>query len=56
MLVKELKDIALPWTEPQYRADPALSYSTLATFERGGFIASPLFMIKRVLLHSHLEV
>ena len=37
MLTKELKDIALPWTEEEYRADPALSYSTLATYERGGF-------------------
>ena len=37
MLVKELKDIALPWTEEEYRADSALSYSTLATYERGGF-------------------
>ena len=34
---KELKDIALPWTEEEYRADSALSYSTLATYERGGF-------------------
>jgi len=39
MLTKELKDIALPITEPEYRADPALSYSTLATYERGGFYA-----------------
>ena len=37
MLTKELKDIALPWTEEEYRQDPALSYSTLATYERGGF-------------------
>ena len=44
MLTKELKDIALPWTEEEYRADSALSYSTLATFERGGFYAlSTLF-------------
>lgn len=44
MLVKELKDIALPWTEEEYRADPALSYSTLATYERGGFYSlSTLF-------------
>ena len=38
-MFKELKDIALPWTEEEYRADPALSYSTLATYERGGFYA-----------------
>lgn len=34
---KELKDIALNITEPEYRADPALSYSTLARYEREGF-------------------
>lgn len=47
MLIKELKDIALPWTEPQYRADPALSYSTLATFERGGFYSLPTLYDKK---------
>lgn len=34
---KELKDIAWNVTEEQYRADPALSYSTLARYEREGF-------------------
>ena len=34
---KELKDIAWNITEEQYRADPALSYSTLARYEREGF-------------------
>ena len=34
---KELKDIALNITEKEYRADPALSYSTLAKYEREGF-------------------
>lgn len=37
MLTKELKDISWLVDEPTYRADPALSYSTLATYERGGF-------------------
>ena len=36
-MVKELKDIAWNITEPEYREDTALSYSTLSTFERGGF-------------------
>ena len=34
---KELSDISLHITEPEYRAMPELSYSTLATFERSGF-------------------
>lgn len=34
---KELSDIAWNITEEQYRADPALSYSTLARYEREGF-------------------
>ena len=34
---KELKDISLPITEPEYRNRPELSYSTLSTFERSGF-------------------
>ena len=34
---KELKDISWNITEAQYRADPALSYSTLARYEREGF-------------------
>ena len=36
-IVKELKDISLDITEPQYREMPELSYSTLATYERAGF-------------------
>lgn len=35
--MKKLSDIALPWTEEEYRADPALSYSTLSRFDREGF-------------------
>ena len=35
--MKKLSDIALPWTEEEYRADPALSYSTLSKFDREGF-------------------
>ena len=33
---KSLYDISWKVTEPEYRADPALSYSTLAKYERGG--------------------
>lgn len=36
-IVKELKDISWNVPESTYRADPALSYSTLAKFEREGF-------------------
>lgn len=36
-IVKELKDISWQVDEATYRADPALSYSTLARFEREGF-------------------
>lgn len=36
-MFKELKDISWLVDEPTYRADPALSYSNLATYERGGF-------------------
>jgi hypothetical protein len=34
---KELKDISWLVDEPTYRADPALSYSTIARYEREGF-------------------
>lgn len=34
---KELNQISWNVTEPEYRADPALSYSTLSRFEREGF-------------------
>lgn len=34
---KSLRDISWQVTEPEYRADPALSYSTLSRFEREGF-------------------
>ena len=36
-VVKELKDIAWNVPEETYRQDPAISYSTLAKFEREGF-------------------
>lgn len=36
-ITKELKDISWQVPESVYRADPALSYSTLARFEREGF-------------------
>lgn len=35
--MKTLKDISWDVSEPEYRADPALSYSVLAKFEREGF-------------------
>ena len=35
--IKNLKDISWLVSEEVYRADSALSYSTLATYERGGF-------------------
>lgn len=34
---KSLRDISWQVTEPEYRSDPALSYSTLSRFEREGF-------------------
>lgn len=34
---KELSDISLQISEPEYRAMPELSYSTLSTYEREGF-------------------
>lgn len=37
LIEKELKDISWLVDEPTYRADPALSYSTLATYERSGY-------------------
>ena len=35
--MKKLSDVAWNVTEEQYRADPALSYSTLSRFDREGF-------------------
>jgi hypothetical protein len=37
MIKKSLYDISWQVTEQEYRADPALSYSTLARYERTGF-------------------
>lgn len=37
MIEKSLYDISWKVSEPEYRADPALSYSTLARYEREGF-------------------
>ena len=34
---KSLYDISWKCSEPEYRADPALSYSVLAKYEREGF-------------------
>ena len=36
-IIKELKDISLQITEPEYRQMPELSYSTLSTYETLGF-------------------
>ena len=36
-ITKELKDIALPVSEPEYRQRPELSYSTLSRYESLGF-------------------
>lgn len=35
--MKSLRDISLQISEEEYRADPALSYSTIARYEREGF-------------------
>lgn len=37
MIIKNLYDISWQVDEPTYRADPALSYSTIAKFARDGF-------------------
>lgn len=37
MEIKKLYDISWQVSEPEYRADPALSYSTIAKFARDGF-------------------
>lgn len=37
MIMKSIKDIAWNVDEETYRSDPALSYSTLARYEREGF-------------------
>ena len=36
-MIKSLKEISWDVSEDTYRKDPALSYSTLAKFEREGF-------------------
>lgn len=36
-ILKELSEIAEKWTEPEYRARPELSYSTISTYETLGF-------------------
>ena len=39
MLTKEFKAISWLVPESEYREDKALSYSTLSTYEKGGFYA-----------------
>lgn len=43
---KSIKDLSWDVSEKDYRADPALSYSTLAKFERGGFSSLPTLFDK----------
>lgn len=45
--MKDLADISWNVTEEEYRADKALSYSTLATYERGGFKCIPHLFDKK---------
>lgn len=40
-MMKELSEISWKVTEPEYRKDPALSYSTISKFERSGFSSLP---------------
>jgi hypothetical protein len=39
--MKSLKELALQISEEQYRENPALSYSLIATYEKGGFASIP---------------
>lgn len=39
--MKSLKDLSLQISEEQYRENPALSYSLIATYEKGGFSSIP---------------
>lgn len=39
--MKSLKELSLQISEEQYRANPALSYSLIATYEKGGFSSIP---------------
>lgn len=41
IVTKSFRDISLPITEDEYRADGAMHYSTLAKFARGGFACIP---------------
>lgn len=45
--MKSLKDISLPVTEEEYREDGCMHYSTMATYERGGFNALPTLFDKK---------
>lgn len=47
MKEKSLRDISWQVSEDEYRQDPALSYSTLATYERGGFNCIPKLAEKK---------
>ena len=45
--MKSLKDLALQISEEQYRENPALSYSLIATYEKGGFASIPYLYDKK---------
>lgn len=46
-MTKSIKELAWNVTEEEYRADPAVSYSSLATFERDGAKAIPTLKEKK---------
>lgn len=45
--MKSLKDISLPITEEEYRNDGCMHYSTIASFDRGGFSSLPTLFDKK---------
>lgn len=45
--MKSLKDISLDITEEQYRKDGCMHYSTIASFDRGGFNSLPTLFDKK---------
>lgn len=45
--MKSLKDISLPITEAEYRADGCIHHSTLSSYEKGGFSSIPTLFDKK---------
>lgn len=45
--MKSLKDISLPLTEEEYRSDGCMHYSTIASYDRGGFASIPTLFDKK---------